>query len=129
MDKTQILNKLCEYKKFTSRGQFAKFLNVPPQHVANWYARNTFDLEALIRSFPEVNPQWLISGEGDMLSGSSIVNNGANSIQSFGGVNKMSNQYQNDDFILIAKKSLENQEKTLAILNTLVTNLINTKEK
>lgn len=117
MDKTQILNKLCEYKKFTSRGQFAKFLNVPPQHVANWYARNTFDLETLIRSFPEVNPLWIISGEGEMLlkpASNTAVLNGDNNIQTVGAANKVTfvdkqnDEYkQNDNFIYIAKKSLE----------------------
>lgn len=126
MDKTLILNKLCEWRGFESRGQFAKFLGIPPQHVNNWFSRNTFDLELLIKKFPEVNPQWLVSGEGEMLLGSFINTNG---IQTVGNQNKISEVVnQNDDFILIAKKSLENQEKTLSILASLVENIINEKK-
>ncbi len=124
MDKTLILNKLCDFKKFTSRGQLAKYLEVPPQHVNNWYARNTYDLGVLIKKFPEVNPYWLVTGEGEMFNGGAIINNGTNNIQTVGNENNVN---QNDDFILIAKKSLENQEKTLAILKTLVTSIIEKK--
>lgn len=124
MDKTLILNKLSEWKNFATRGQFAKFLGVPPQHVNNWYTRNTYDLEVLIKKFPEVNPHWLVTGEGEMFNGGAIINNGTNNIQTVGNENNVN---QNDDFILIAKKSLENQEKTLAILNTLVTSIIEKK--
>lgn len=124
MDKTLILNKLCELKNFSSKSQFAKFLGVSPAHVANWYARNTYDLETLIKKFPDVNPHWLVTGEGEMLYKSII--NGTNGIQTVGNENKMNEIInQNEDFVAITKKALENQDKTLSILNNLVNNLIN----
>lgn len=139
MDKVLILETLRNYKQFASRNQFAKYLGVSAQTLNNWYNRGTYDLERLIVTFPEVNPLWIISGEGEMLlksASNTAVLNGDNNIQTVGAANKVTfvdkqnDEYkQSDDFVYIAKKSLENQEKTLAILNTLVTNLINTKEK
>lgn len=66
MKKSLILNKLSEYKKFKSRNEFARFLGITSQTMANWFNRNTYDLEILIIKFPEVRPLWLINGVGDM---------------------------------------------------------------
>ena len=138
MDKVLILETLRNYKQFVSRNQFAKYLRVSAQTLNNWYNRGTYDLERLIVTFPEVNPQWLISGEGDMLlksASNTAVLNGDNNIQTVGAANKVTfvdkqnDEYkQNDDFVYIARKSLENQEKTLSILASLVEDIIQNKK-
>ena len=138
MDKVLILETLRNYKQFVSRNQFAKYLRVSAQTLNNWYNRGTYDLERLIVTFPEVNPQWLISGEGEMLlksASNTAVLNGDNNIQTVGAANKVTfvdkqnDEYkQSDDFVYIAKKSLENQEKTLSILASLVEDIIQNKK-
>lgn len=138
MDKVLILEKLRIYKNFVSRNQYAKFLGVSAQTMNNWYNRHTYDLERLVVKFPEVNPLWIISGEGEMLANAATntaVLNGDNNIQTVGAANKVTfvdkqnDEYkQNDDFVYIAKKSLENQEKTLSILASLVEDIIQNKK-
>lgn len=138
MDKVLILETLRNYKQFASRNQFAKYLGVSAQTLNNWYNRGTYDLKRLIVTFPEVNPLWIISGEGEMLlksASNTAVLNGDNNIQTVGAANKVTfvdkqnDEYkQNDNFIYIAKKSLENQEKTLSILASLVEDIIQNKK-
>lgn len=125
MDKTLILNKLCECYKLHSKGELAKYLGVPVQNVSNWYARNTYDLATLILKFPEVSPFWLITGEGDMFAKAE----GGNNIKNFADRISMSKTtlqagVGNADLVAIAKKALDNQEAALAILNNLVADLI-----
>ena len=67
MDNIKVLNALKEYKNFATLSDFARFLGVKPQALSNWYARNTFDIHILSDKFPEVDGNWLISGEGSML--------------------------------------------------------------
>ncbi len=67
MDKKLILTRLKEYKKFRFDADFARYLGMSPQALRKWYDRNTFDLDRLIKFFPEVNPTWLLTGEGKML--------------------------------------------------------------
>lgn len=66
MDKVQILNKLYEYKKFKTKSDFAMFLGISPQNLSAWYSRVNYDINILLTKFPELNPNWLTKGEGDM---------------------------------------------------------------
>ena len=67
MDKSLILSKIIELKKFKSDAEFARFLGIPPQNLSKWKARKTYDTELLYTKCPELNPEWLLTGEGSML--------------------------------------------------------------
>ena len=67
-----ILNALKEYKNFATLTDFARYLGIKPQALSNWYARNTLDLHILSDKFPEIDGNWLLTGEGSMLK--TIVN-------------------------------------------------------
>jgi len=67
MDNVVILNALKEYKNFATLTDFARYLGIKPQALSNWYARNTLDLHILSDRFPEVDGNWLLTGEGSML--------------------------------------------------------------
>ncbi|MDY3337825.1 helix-turn-helix domain-containing protein [Riemerella anatipestifer] len=67
MDKSLILNKIKEYKKFSSDAEFARFLGIPAQNISKWKARNTYDTELLYTKCTELNPEWLLTGKGEML--------------------------------------------------------------
>jgi len=66
LDKRQILDQIMDYKGFSKKTEFASFLGIKPQVLSNWYNRNTFDEFILIRKMPEINHEWLYSGEGNM---------------------------------------------------------------
>lgn len=67
MDKVLILEELRKYKKFKTQTEFAEFMGLTPQGISKWYKRHTFNIDILAKSFPEVNTEWLLTGEGDML--------------------------------------------------------------
>lgn len=67
MDKKLILNKLKEYKKFSTNAEFARYIGITPQNLRNWYDRDTYDINKLCIAFPEVSAEWLMTGEGSML--------------------------------------------------------------
>lgn len=71
VNKTLILNTLMQYKKFASKAEFARFLEITPQNLSQWLKRNTFDISIVGNKFPEVNHIWLLTGEGEMLKGGS----------------------------------------------------------
>lgn len=65
-DKKLILNKLKEYKNFTTDKDFANFLSISSANLSAWYKRNTFDENKIVELFPEVSRVWILTGEGDM---------------------------------------------------------------
>lgn len=66
--KVSILNKLMEYKGFTSKAEFARYLEIKPNVLSNWFSRNTFDEDILKSKFPEVNKIFILTGEGEIIS-------------------------------------------------------------
>ena len=67
MDKTLILNKIKSYLKIEKNTDFAEFLEIKPTTLAMWYKRNTFDIELLFKKCEEINANWLLTGQGEML--------------------------------------------------------------
>ncbi len=62
-----ILSKIQEHYGFKKDSEFARFLGIPPQNLAKWKSRNTFDVELVHTKCLGINPKWLLTGDGDML--------------------------------------------------------------
>ena len=67
IDKALILSKIKSHYNFEKDADFARFLEIKPQTLSSWYSRNTFDIELLYSKCVEINPEWLLTGEGEML--------------------------------------------------------------
>ena len=70
MDKSLILNKIKSYLNLKSDTELANFLGIKPQVLSNWRARNTFDTELIYTKCVDIDANWLLTGEGEMLKSS-----------------------------------------------------------
>ena len=66
-DKGMILSEIKLHYGLKTDADFARFLEIKPQTLASWYTRNSFDIELLYAKCVDVNPDWLLSGRGEML--------------------------------------------------------------
>ena len=65
-DRSLILNDIRFHYKFKNNAEFARFLEITPQNLSNWYKRNTFDIEKIYTKCEGINPTWLLTGKGQM---------------------------------------------------------------
>lgn len=68
MDKKTMLNEIKRVYKIDTKKKFADRLGISAQNLSNWYKRNTFDPNLIKVKFTDVNMQWLLTGEGEMLT-------------------------------------------------------------
>ena len=66
-EKKYQLEKIQKYYEFGRDTDFAKFLGIKPSVLSNWKSRNTFNIDLLYTKCEKINPEWLISGKGQML--------------------------------------------------------------
>lgn len=62
-----ILNKIKEYYNFKTNTEFANFLGIPPTTLSSWYSRNTMDYHLIYAKCKDIDANWLLTGEGEML--------------------------------------------------------------
>lgn len=69
-----IISHFCE-----SPADFARKMGEKPQTVSNWITRGVGKnvIDKIVTGFPEVNIDWLLTGEGEMLKGSAQKNKDA----------------------------------------------------
>lgn len=67
MNKVLILNKIKQHYGHHKNVDFAVFLGISPQSLSNWYKRETFDIDVLFTKCVDINPEWLLTGNGPML--------------------------------------------------------------
>lgn len=69
-----MLNQLQNHYNLAKDIDFAKLLGITSQVLSNWRKRNTFDAELIYTKCENINPKWLLTGEGDMFSKDSTNN-------------------------------------------------------
>lgn len=67
MTKKERLEEIIKYYSGGKPSVFAKFLGVAPSTISTWLARDTFDYDLIFSKCENVNAQWLLSGQGEML--------------------------------------------------------------
>lgn len=67
MDKSLILNLIKLHYKFKTDTDFAKFLGITPQALANWKSRNAIDYDVVYTKCVDIDANWLLTGKGKML--------------------------------------------------------------
>jgi repressor LexA len=70
MEKFQRINNIKKHYAFERDTDFAIFLGISPQVLYNWKARNTFDTELVYSKCIDINPEWLLTGNGNMIKNS-----------------------------------------------------------
>jgi phage repressor protein C with HTH and peptisase S24 domain len=67
VDKSLILKRIKEYFDIGTDAEFARRLGISSQNLSNWYNRGTYDTYLILHKFTNVNEQWLLTGEGEMI--------------------------------------------------------------
>ena len=67
MDKASILNKLIDIYADGNKSRFAKMMGTTPQNIGNWIRRGTMPYEEIYKICVDVNPHWLLTGQGEVL--------------------------------------------------------------
>lgn len=68
MEKREILQKLIDYYAKGNKSEFGRILGLTPQAITSWLRRNTFDAELINAKCINVNSDWLLTGEGEMVT-------------------------------------------------------------
>lgn len=71
LDKPLVLDRIKEYYKLKGNAELARFLGVAPNTITNWYGRKTFDIDVIYTKCVDIDMNWLLTGEGNMLSSDS----------------------------------------------------------
>lgn len=67
MTKKERLEALIAHYSDGKPTQFAKYIGVAPSTISTWLARDSFDYDLLFAKCENVSPEWLFTGNGDML--------------------------------------------------------------
>jgi len=78
MDKSLILNDIKRHLNIRFDKEFAVFLEIKTTTLSMWYKRNTYDVELLFKKCDFLNPEWLLTGKGEMLKDMEEVQNVVN---------------------------------------------------
>lgn len=67
MNANNVLNALKDYLGLTTDAELANAFGISPQNLSGWRRRDSININKIVKSFPELNEAWLLTGEGEML--------------------------------------------------------------
>lgn len=66
MEKSDILLNLIDYYTQGNKRRFAEMIGMTPQGISTWLDRNKFNYDILFAKCENVNPHYLLTGEGSI---------------------------------------------------------------
>lgn len=69
-----IIDRLCSYYQVDKKKDLAVKLDVKPSVISNWITRNTLDWTIVFTKCENINYNWLLLGEGEMIRGTNSEN-------------------------------------------------------
>ena len=118
-----IINALCDGNK----SQFARLLGVKPQTINTWIARDTFDIERVYSCCGNLNPHWLLTGEGEMMkSDATDQSNAVSHLSVQGGevnVTQSNTNSADNETLKTLRTLLAEKERTIQIQQQLISEL------
>ncbi len=67
MDKKNRLEAIIKHYSNGKPSIFATYLGVAPSTISSWLSRNTIDYDLIFAKCENISPEWLLTGEGEML--------------------------------------------------------------
>lgn len=61
------LEALIDYYSEGNKSMFGRLIGLQPSSITNWIRRDTLDFELIYSKCADLNPHWLLTGEGEML--------------------------------------------------------------
>ena len=61
------LEALINYYSDGNKSMFGRLIGLQPSSITNWIRRDTLDFELIYSKCADLNPHWLLTGEGEML--------------------------------------------------------------
>jgi len=114
MDKSLMLSEIRDYAGIEKDSDFAKFLGIKANTLANWRARNSFDAELIVAKCEFVDPKWLLTGKGSMLVHGEETKPVAENLD----LQAMDLLQEKERFIQYLLKEGESNQKNIAALET-----------
>ncbi|MFD0939949.1 helix-turn-helix domain-containing protein [Pedobacter boryungensis] len=131
IDKSLILSRIKFHYKFKSDAQLARFLGLGTNTLANWYTRNTINYDLIFTKCDELNPNWIITGEGRPTKAyTNTEENGASTVteqevKNQTEYNQLTEIERLHQIITLQEGTIAAQAKTIEVMNK----LINAKDK
>lgn len=123
MDKKSILEQLIIHFAKGNQSLFARLLGLSQSTVGTWSVRKTFNAEQIKAVFPQVDGNWLLTGEGEMLlpdDQGTIQVGGHHNTKQINSTGNIETTKSSDNEVITLQHTIELLQKDNAALHALL---------
>jgi len=121
IDISLIIKRLKTHLSFDKDIELANYLGIKQSTLATWKHRGNIDVQLIISKCKEINPNWLLTGEGPMIKESPFQNTNQNTDNKMDDLKMMDYLISEVNYL---RKKLDTQEDERKQLRLLAEKLI-----